>query len=155
MQNKKVFISFILLLIYSFGFAHNLIPHNEDVDENGQVTHIHEHHVHTEGEAEHDHLHIQHQNHIDEGIFDLIVCFLSEVKHPASDCTETHLLSNELDVSASQNFYSVKLTSMVLTFLSQPSELVNSTFTSVNDDEVYDFIPLERSPHRGPPTFSC
>ena len=54
LQLSKVVISILLLLTYSFGFAHNLVPHcNDTVEEN------HTHSTHSTHSTHKHHQHIQ------------------------------------------------------------------------------------------------
>ena len=74
MNFHKLIISIILLLTYSFGFAHNLVPHcNDSGEESHNHAPNHNHHYHAdEEEIDSAHSDIAHDDHFDEGINDFI-----------------------------------------------------------------------------------
>lgn len=90
MQLKKSIISFLLIFSYSFGFAHNLVPHCTEIhteQEQGIIEHHDNHHEHQEGELiSENHLHIAHADHYDDGLIDLLVCALENVNHNDATC---------------------------------------------------------------------
>jgi hypothetical protein len=159
MQFPKVILSYCLLLIYFVGFAHDLIPHCHDLaghKESIQANHHHhEHHSHnSEKEKKPNHSHIPHGDHIDEGIYDLIVCLLSEAEHFDSICG-AHLLPPHGENSKGE------LTSNKLfkysTVFSLGSKLSESLLISRVGKlpRAYLSPSVSEFPHRGPPFFSC
>ncbi len=90
MQLKKTLISFLLICSYSFGFAHNLVPHCTEIhaeQEQGKIEHHDNHHEHQEGELISDnHSHLAHADHYDDGLIDLLVCALENVNHNDGSC---------------------------------------------------------------------
>jgi hypothetical protein len=130
-QYKKVIISISLLLVYSLGFAHNLIPHSHELNE-AFIDHSeigHHHHQHT-GEHEHleeDHEHVAHGSHIDESLYDYLVCMLFEMEHQEHGCelhyvpqvekvVNTHLLTviPAKAISNANNFSKPKPNSVIV-----------------------------------------
>jgi len=155
MRLNKVIISLFLLLTYSIGFAHNLVPHCSGEIEHASLTendshHQHGHHEHLDEDvAAHDH--IAHENHYDEDYLDLVICMLDDVEHGDEDCEQEHcfiLGSNNLSL---KNLSNVQLIYLVV-------GLVQNSFTIeqpeyVSSEYCYNYLspPLEKSPHRGPP----
>lgn len=90
MQLKNSLISFLLIFSYSFGFAHNLVPHCTETHaerEQGVIEHHDKHHEHQEGELiSENHSHIAHADHYDDGLFDLLVCALENAHHNDDTC---------------------------------------------------------------------
>lgn len=88
MSFLKSIISFFLLLSYSLGFAHDLIPHYHIGDEIEHIvaeysrSHYHlEHHKHTEV-IKWDKDDLKLRNHLGISLFNYIVCLLTELEHP-------------------------------------------------------------------------
>ncbi|MCK5369947.1 MAG: hypothetical protein KAQ62_15410 [Cyclobacteriaceae bacterium] len=157
MNFGKAVISFLLLLTYSFGFAHNLIPHYQELDPHNYISTInhHQHHQHVlEEKISSDHKHISHDNHFDEGLFDLLVCFFSETEHPLSGCEIQHHLPPEtIDVSTKKlskgNFVAI-LFAIIL-----KAKQSEQNFICKTDSKAIYLSPLlEDSPYRGPPSIS-
>jgi len=90
MQLKNSLISFLLIFSYSFGFAHNLVPHCTEIhteQEQGGIEHHDKHHEHQEGELiSENHSHIAHADHYDDGLIDLLVCALENAHHNDDTC---------------------------------------------------------------------
>jgi hypothetical protein len=151
MNFLKPFISLLLLLTYSFGFAHNLVPHCTDfTNENHTASHNH----HTT-EADDEHSHITHNDHFDEGFYDYLVCLVHETETPESECSEEHCFT----INNNPNFLKTanKLhTTIVLFAVFQPI-VQNEPITYFSTDVEINYLspPLEDPPHRGPPRFSC
>jgi len=128
-QLKKIIISVSLLLVYSLGFAHNLIPHSHDVNEafaNHSVI-GHHHHQHADEHEHHDHEHVSHGTHVDENLYDFLVCVLFEMEHEEHGCvfhqlptTVKMVKKNQTDLVFSSN-----------TTYNTPASLSKPTLSSV------------------------
>lgn len=85
MQIKRFISSLFLLLVYSLGFAHNLIPHCHDVNEafadHSELGHHHHEHSEIHDHDGENHEHVAHGSHVDEGLYDFLVCILFEMEH--------------------------------------------------------------------------
>ena len=162
MQIKRAIISLLLLLTYSLGFAHYLIPHCEASNIEHQVAasqenphHHHEHHQHTSDDKDIDHEDIVHNGHLDAGLYDYIVCFLSDAEHPAEDCNLQHYLpantNDKIDSQLSKaQFVAVLFTVFCIVKQDEALPKSRSEFAAV-----YLSPPIGDSPYRGPPSLSC
>ena len=158
MRIKNITISFFLLFVYSFGFAHSIMPHQHsfyaehqpELVSESKDHHNHEHHV---CEVPNESC-IDHNDHCDDGLLDLIACFLSDFDSQHQDCDiEINVNSNDkrLD-NRSSNFTSKFGHSNFIIFIG-PSifsidEKINFNVQFLID---YSSPPIQDSPHRGPP----
>lgn len=159
-KNPKFFISFLLLLTYTFGFAHDLIPHCQElaIGEKQNISHHHhEHHQHEPDvklSSEHDH--IVHEGHYDENIYDLIVCILSELEHPADDdCHVSHYIPTKLNTDLTKQVSKTKIIAILVSVFSLTDQ--RKSLYEYNSEVAvqYSSPPLGNSPNRGPPSISC
>jgi hypothetical protein len=86
MKMRASLISFLLIFAYSIGFAHELIPHYHVEDgffvvKNSEL----HHHVAPEDRDLDD---ISHNDHLDDGFLDYLVCIVSHADHSAHDNVE-------------------------------------------------------------------
>lgn len=156
MNYHKLIITILLLLTYSFGFAHNLVPHcNDFTEESHDHSSNHNHHFHSEGEELHDdHIDIAHDDHFDGGLFDFITCLVHESELPEDECSVEHCFT--INPSTSSLKINKIQTAIILFAVFQPIAQDEADFLSTSDVEIkYLSPPLEDSPHRGPPFFSC
>lgn len=81
MKMRNSLISFLLIFAYSIGFAHELIPHYhvEDGFSLRKNAEMH-HHVAQEDRDLDD---ISHNDHLDDGFLDYLVCIVSHADHSA------------------------------------------------------------------------
>jgi len=156
-------VAFLLFLSYLIGFSHYLIPHCENAHETDTVhdsqqngIHLHQHHI-EEGlvDKDQEHDHFQHSDHFDEGIYDFLVCFLSEVEHPDTESgldsfiveSSGHPLSNTYkDQLLSLAFYAE-----IKQYMFIPEIESKDSFTP----DIYPSPHLLFSPNKGPPYFTC
>jgi hypothetical protein len=152
MSCKRTVISLFLLLTYTLGFGHDVIPHqhNSDTHHHAETHHHHDGATHKHEHKQHDH--VAHGNHFDSSLYDLIICFLSEASHATEECEFTHYtLSNT--ASAAKN--TTQASSTISLYSSIVAETTNNTngddfnFSSIN----YRPRRIASSPLRGPPTF--
>ncbi|MDB4533628.1 hypothetical protein N9242_02065 [Vicingaceae bacterium] len=159
MLTKKLFISIILLLTYSLGFAHNFVPHNHDsetaVHEHSHEENGHSHHHHsTKEQAHQDHEHISHGDHFDEGFYDLLICFLHDADHHEDECDNHYFIPTKTNSSSTNKLHQQKLvaTLIALTVVLEKPELTYKL--DVNSSIFYRSLSMEDSPLRGPPSIS-
>jgi len=153
MNFHKLIISIILLLTYSFGFAHNLVPHcNDSGEENHNHAPSHNHHYHAEGEAiDAEHSDIAHDDHFDEGINDFITCLVNESETPEEECSIEHCFIINSNSFSLKDINKIQV-AIVLFTVTQPIVQNEPIAYSSTDLEInYLSPPLEDSPHRGPP----
>ncbi len=162
MRFNRIIISFILLLAYSTGFAHNLIPHcsgnvEHHISSNTEDSHHHHsHHQHDEDSFDEvEHNHITHKDHYDSNYFDFIVCLFNDVNHAGSDCSQEHcfLVSSEsisVEDLIKTNLNILLTTIQVVDSSEEPTKCFEPEVSSK-----YLSPPRENTPHRGPPLFSC
>lgn len=160
MHFGKVIISLLLLLTYSFGFAHTLIPHQEKNDVSINITfqeneHHHPHHEHrTDENTGKDHKHIQHENHFDESLYDLIACFLCELEYPSNNCEVQHYIPEKTREDANRNFTKAKLTKLLLAIVIGAGQIDPKSEYDEKSNNNYLEPPLNYAPHRGPPSLT-
>ena len=152
----------ILLLTYSLGFAHNIIPHSHDSEtehheENheheGHHHHHHHHHHSTSKQLTANHEHITHGNHFDEGLYDLLICFLHEA-HQEDECENQHYIpanTNRIIINKLQ-VNKLVATLFSITLESEMSELISEN--QIDSETSYLSPSVEDTPLRGPPSIS-
>jgi hypothetical protein len=157
MQRIKFILSFLLLISIFGGMVHNVSPYclnGDNVYFQLDNNHKHEHPDH-EINKETNHKHVQHDNHLDEGYFDLLVCVLNDVEIPSDDCDfNCFVLWNHKESQFDKN----KLKLLVYAIASAFTEInVENTIQNISNknNDIYTTPSLEHSPHRGPPIFSC
>jgi hypothetical protein len=155
-MKKTPIISIFFLFIFLVGLAHQMVPHCHEflAGEHQAAHHHHDYHRHSP-ENTPDHSHIAHDDHLDAGVFDLIICILSDMEHPATDCTLFHFVASK----AAQNAKSTGVdgttnVAPISTSLSIPDLSLQPVFF---DQELnhHSAPPLGNLPSRGPPHFSC
>lgn len=153
-MTKKIFISVILLLVYTIGFSHNLIPHTHDIDtEDEIVVHNEDHHHHKTHKEKHaNHEHISHGDHFDEGFYELLICFLHTAENQSKDCDNHYYIAtdhNRIITSKQQ----VKLLATIVALYNEPEEsFLFSEFYAVAELKIRPPL-ITNSPLRGPPSF--
>jgi hypothetical protein len=157
MKIIKSIISVSVLLTYSLGFAHTLVPHCQELISGEYQTshHHHKHHQHQPGEEKNpNHEHILHENYFDAGVYDLILCILSETEHPSNECNVDHYIP----VNGNDNLKELtkaKLLAVLFTLFQFPEQSDTLSDYIGEDVAIYQSPPLDNSPSRGPPYFSC
>ena len=158
MQLKRVIISFVLIFSYSLGFAQSLIPHQHDI---GDIAHNHSakkthHHQHKKAhdDSHESHTHITHNNHFDEGIYDLLICLMSDFQHGANDCCTQHTNSNVSNVTIVLTHNEVaKVISTFIAVFAIPEDKEALHFSELKEN-VYTSPEINAQSLRGPPTLS-
>lgn len=161
-MNRKLIISTFLLLTYSLAFAHDLIPHchtdiSHSINDEQEINHHHhKHHNHNNEPEKHTkelmHQHIAHDNHLDEGLFDFVLCLLSEVEHPIA-INHHHFFSINTS-STSLKLLSNTIFTSLLQF-GDHSELQKENSTAKYFTRKSSDFLMPEKPHshtRGPPT---
>lgn len=158
MHKYKMVISTVLLSVYALVFAHNLVPHCHQLEYAGGGSHemcMHQNHEHhTAGTASTDHEHVYHNGHMDEGLFNFLICVLSEVEHPSTGTDAMHYLESDNDFRISAFEWLLKVQPIAAIFILDIED--EASFGSmVNEQEHATSILLDTSsPLRGPPVFS-
>ncbi len=161
MITKKIIISIILLLSYSLGFAHNFIPHHHDVDTEAHEhvhandNHNHHHHHGSEDKSHNDHKHISHGDHYDEGLYELIICFLHDANHHEDDCNNHYYISAKSNNSLSSKSQQLKLVATLFALTIEVEQPELTSRFNVNSTTFYQSHSIEDSPLRGPPSQKC
>ena len=156
MRLMKPFIAVFLLLTYSVGFAHNLIPHHHHITTGiGEAGHHHEHHQHgMESSFGENHEHIEHQDHFDENLLDLLICMLHDFEHSEGECYTQYLVVPKKSTQPIGNS-KVKLICTLLSFvLVNPFESVSQNFCEGDETAISVDVP-DNARDRAPPVFSC
>ena len=159
MKKLKFWISLILLLTYSIGFAHDLAPHCPEFateEKHSGSHHHHEHHEHLQDvnpDGQHDH--ILHEKHFDEDVIDLIVCLLSDLEHPANHCHCTHYIPFKSGNDLVKELPKVKFTATLYSILELPD--LGETLSTFGFEVArrYATPQIDKSSKRGPPIISC
>jgi hypothetical protein len=160
MRLVKSIISLLLLLTYSVGFAHDLVPHchvnkttNWTFKNPTKKDHHLAHHKHTRA-VDLDENTIVHENHLDDSLFDFVVCILSEIEHH-EDFIHHHFIPGTTDHSLEKKLNNPSLTHIIfvsgLEFSPKESTIPSDTFSAHYTEASF----VASSPHRGPPTLSC
>lgn len=156
---KRALIASLLLFAYALSFAHNAIPHCHHALRISDGNHLHavEHNHHGtdyhKGEPV-DHTHISHKDHLDDGLFDLLICLFSETEHPDQDESDRYFPSanknHKKDDPAKPKLTLVVLAGLFMDFND------NSAPAAACPEIRFSYIaPLvANAPHRGPPAIS-
>lgn len=142
----------LLIAIYSLGFMHDVIPHCEN--SNNEKHHHHEHHVHEQSETAYDG-HIVHDDHMDEGIYDYLVCLVSDLEQGEDGCNMHHCVKADLPKTfKKQSSDHTIITTKVLT---SSFEFIEGTITKFIEGKENNGLPpiLNGTSRRGPPFISC
>lgn len=156
MRSLKPILSVFLLLTYLVGIGHEFLPHSH-ADEAGtkethnEHGHLHGHHYHAEGDVV-DHTHLAHQDHFDDGLFDLLICILSETDH--SDEDVHYVLPIEVNQARNKDLNKAKLVAVLVSFIPfiELSTQTESCSGFIKDGLVLAYQTA--SPLRGPPVIS-
>ncbi|MBL1280527.1 MAG: hypothetical protein COA33_009655 [Fluviicola sp.] len=156
MQFKRVIISFLLIFSYSFGFAHSLIPHCDNLLNGNHIHNTAEKHKHQHNssleENHENHSHVSHGNHFDEGVYDLLMCLFSDLDHGDSECSMQHTATSEPSITYdSQEFAKVFSTFIALFAIVENKEEI--TISKVSD-AIYASPEINALSLRGPPVIS-
>lgn len=159
MSLRRNIIAFIMLLTYTVSFAHDIIPHNHSESPvlNGveYSEHTTQSHYHVSGQNSENNHSVQHSDHLDNGLFDYVVCLLESVHHGVTN-------DHDVTISQSDSFQIVQTNCISLTSInsfttnvfnySLKESIANSYF---NQQSIPAEIYLDCSVLRGPPVFSC
>jgi len=144
--------------VYSISFAHSISFHEHgfysehqfEFSERIASEHNHEHHIHSVDEdltTEH----INHNDHCDEGIFDLITCVLSDLSnHNHTDCEFEHQSNKDTKRLTNKNTQSVL-------WIDNSENIDRDSAVYLFYNQLIDgvrFSLIDNTPLRGPP-ISC
>ena len=109
----------------------------------------HEHHSNAEHHHD-DHQHVEHNDHLDEGILNYVICLLSEVEHSDSDTDQPHLLLTRRNVRCLQ--CELNIGSAIV--LSDDPHISNDDLDLSGDLDSFQYSDAERASisERGPPS---
>ena len=141
-----------MLLTYSIGFAHNVIPHShsDEVHEHETSGTEHSHHHHSVEHAHVDHEHVAHGDHYDEGLYDLFLCFLHEAEHQEDDCDVHYFIptkSNRVLNKVQSNL----LVAVMFSLVNETDAYTAPADFEINLAESYRAPSIVDIPLRGPP----
>ena len=150
-------LSMLLLFAYSLGMAHSLIPHchhglqTTTEDHQHLIGHLHHEHKSNEHET---HDHVSHGGHLDEGLFDLLVCILSEGEQPQAEDHCAPILPAVQNATWTQSELNATFVFALFDALIH-TDLELASVTS-NQEVVIDYESTDVAgfPHRGPPFFA-
>mgnify|MGYP000465825418 CR=1 FL=1 len=166
MKFKKLIISIVLLLSYFLGFAHNLIPHCDELSEiiavsKTQSSHQnfnHQHHQTNDNQTNHEH--ISHQNHYDESVLDLAICFLNEIDTPQSDCNAEHCVLLQTDDNSTKTISTKDLVKVLFVAIQNSLKIVylpvltQQNFPPNHTELLPNPLRVRSNSLRAPPLFS-
>jgi hypothetical protein len=155
MNGLKSIISVLLLLIYTNGFAHQLIPHCQEIIA-GDLQATHHHHQHHEHEPNdrRSHVHIDHKDHVDAGLLDHIICVLSDLEHQAHHCILESLASQPFSKNYQGSEKAKWVVLLIALMLPEPNDAPKTGFA--HQAGTPDAVPhLAQPSPRGPPHHSC
>jgi len=152
-------ISIFLLLSYSIGFAHGLVPHSQenangvepDTDNYDQF-HQHKQHSHDQIAAI---AHFEHLDHCDDNMLDLLICLMDDTEHPCAEENAAFYTPSITGNTPSNKYVPVNIIAVLIAVFTDSGEdedLVRSNFGA---HLTQLFPPLFDAPFRGPPTVSC
>jgi len=162
MQINKIVISLLLLLTYSFGFAHSAIPHVDGGHANLQSQteavsdHSHAHHQHDEGETlASNHEHLSHDNHFDASVTDYMLCVLNDMENKDANCNVLQYIPIKRSNKNLENLSNMAIIAMAYSFIIILEQPVENAIHFSNEATFFKSPALENSPNRGPPTLTC
>jgi hypothetical protein len=149
-EAKRIFISILLLCTYSLSFAQGLLPHSHDWQE-GIGFDDHHHYVHQSSEeSSTPHPgHLANENICDQSIYDLILCFLTDLDSPDTDARAEVNTSVFSGLNITQQ---VQMAAVILSFIPLP-ELKEEIFVHQSEPLVQRLL-TRYIPQRGPPGIS-
>jgi len=143
--------------VYSISFAHAMSFHEHgfysehQYEFSGTIAsghHHHEHHIHHSVEEGVATEHINHNDHCDDGIFDLIACVLSDLSsHNHTDCQLEHQPNEDTKRLTNQNTHDA-------VWLDNFENSHRNSVTCLNYNYLIEgirFSLIDNSPLRGPP----
>lgn len=152
MQIRQSIVAIFLLAIYSLGFTHGIIPHCENA--RSENHHHHEHHEHEQDDSVDDG-HIAHDDHLDHGVYDYIVCLVSDLEQEDNGCNMHHCSKVDLREFSSKQTNDTKLVATTIKSLNLEF-LESESIEFIEGKETSGLPPiLIDSPRRGPPFISC
>lgn len=137
--------------------AHNVIPH---CHQESQVivsvhSHLAEHHEHATDDHLHEgHEHVSHNDHLDESLFDFIVCALSAGEQPDSEHHFLEIVPTDNTFRVLDFKLSTELPALLVAVFTNSTSTQCVPVFSNDRPVVYDSIDRATLPQRGPPVFS-
>ena len=150
-------ISILLLLIYSLGFSHNIIPHQHGVEieihEHSHEKNEHSHHHHNSAKKiKTEHQHVAHGNHFDESLYDLLICFLHE-SHQDDDCVTQYYISAKTNRTNINKLQVNKFITILFSIILENEDRLATGYQIYSNID-YHSQAIEVTSPRGPPKIS-
>ena len=155
MHSKKTILSILLLSVYTIGLAHNVIPHchHDKFRANHSAEHAAAHnHTHIPLDAENptDHSLFLHNDHLDAGFLDFILCWLHETDHPDSQTSDSFCLPQITGLNSGSWLLITSFKACFLANIEQANKKVQRyyipEFLSDNISSLYAVTVLLRGP---------
>ena len=150
MRFYKIIISLTLLFTYSLGFVHNLVPHCSSISSHESHS-SHQHHSHDEPHEE-NHIHVLHENHVDEGILDYILCVVNESANEGNECIEEHFFTLQSNTVSLKKINHIPTTIVLFTISNKLADALITINYNFKKNSFYSSSTLENASLRGPPT---
>ena len=156
---RQSIISLLLVLSYAIGLAHHLVPHCDGictspglVHESGDSHHHHHHDLNEENPL--DHKHILHNGHLDGGVYDFIICVLSDTLHLDDNCELIEWWIIQTNENSFVNDYPSSV-AIIDRSLDSTNQKVQETIQSHNFGFQFSGPFLRQKSFRRGPPFSC
>ncbi len=156
MQLKRTLIAIVMLFSYTIVFAHNIIPHcphsaGDDATCGLHAIHSDSHHHEHNHDAGDEDSHIIHADHVDDGIFDFLVCMLSETEHSDNE-NENHQIVHTENQAVNMEF-KLDVQKIAILFVAFDLTPISAEIDRPEGDLeiVIPLPPIEYAPRRGPP----
>lgn len=146
----KTGISFLLLLTYSLGFAHNLVPHCSSILPHESHAYSHQHHSH-QSPHEEDHMHVVHQNHVDDGLLDYVLCVVNDTGNEEHECVEDHFFTIQNNAISLKKIIYLPTSIILFAINNELKEALMATRFMLENNITYVSPPLKNTSLRGPP----
>ncbi len=158
MNAIKTSISFVLLMVYTIGLVQGITPrcnHYSVVEHvsNSGDEHHHKHHDHGQNEPA-DHAHVEHNGHLDDGAFDLLICVLEDIAHSESNNDDCHCVPTITNRTASDWTAKLRLLVVIVPFAILPEISIKTTYIFSPSRVMLSSPLLSDLPQRGPPSIS-
>jgi hypothetical protein len=158
MQGLKTSISILLILVFTIGFTHDFIPHhhegiaNINFSKQDSKEHHLMHHQHVAA-AQQDADDILHENHLDDNLYDYVICLLNDLS--IDDIWHIHFHNKKLD-NDTQLEVQLKVTYPLI--IAAANSFLNiapkvSTLIPNYPSRNYTNYKLQTYSRRGPPFF--
>lgn len=147
MNAKKNILAFLLFFTYSISLLHAMVPHSHDFEHKNSEEQIHFENLADDQNLENN---ILHQDHIDENIFDLIICIFSHTPH--SDEIDHQIAQNNAPATTNIFQHVAPIVYFWLDNIIQSETIAEQAETTIYVN-LYQFDYFTTIDLRGPPAF--